>query len=181
MLLNEEYQCDVASWRTPCQTTAILKNNNDAYYIEGCRESGVFWKSMKDKPESPPAFLQCGATSMDCIWDGCPNGWEFFDTDPITLCKVSTKASIENPKSQYIINFEAQNTNFFYAGISEEGFDFAKTRDFASHLNYKLAYRIAKAIANVQLNWSRGMMSGKPGCRIVVSDIKGQELIIIEP
>jgi hypothetical protein len=180
MLLNGQYLCDVSSWRTPCQTTAILKNANDTYYIEGCRKSGVFWKPLTEKPEFPPAFLMCGAKGMDCIWDECPNGWEFFDTEPMTLCKVSTNIPIGKAIGQCIIRFITPESQFFYAGISDEGFDFANTLKKAVRLDETAVFRIAKAIANVQLNWSQGMMSGKPGCRIVVSNLKGQEIISIE-
>ena len=179
-VLNDYFPCNVVAWRAPCQTTAILTESSHRYYIEGCQDTGVFWRPVAEKPTTPPPFLVCGAQYIDCLWYDCPNGWEFMHEDPITLCNMREFPVSMKTDALYSVRFKTPEVSMFYAGISEEGFDFTRVKDQAAQLSAKEAKRVATAIANVQINWSGGMMSGQPGCRVVVANKKGSEILLIQ-
>jgi hypothetical protein len=178
--LNDFFDCEVHAWRSPCQTTALLTEGEQTYYIEGCRESGVYWKPTEVKPSTSPAFLQCGATGIDCIWSRCPRGWGHMDDVPITLCEVEKKGEpVDGSEPRCLVRFESPTVQMFYAGIGEEGFNFTMAEPQAELLGWEEAQRVATAIANVQINWSGGMMSDEPQCRTVVLEPGGRELLSI--
>jgi len=80
-ILDGKYQLKVMPWRVPCETTAIYIDSNETYYLEGCRDTGVFWRSSKTKPRTVPPFISCGALDSNggCWWEKCPNGAYFED------------------------------------------------------------------------------------------------------
>lgn len=179
-ILNDHFHCSIEAWRTPCQTTALINEEGRRYYVEGCRDTGVFWRPVEVKPTTPPPFIVCGAQHLDCLLHSCPNGWVFMDDEPITLCDTQHIREPIQPFERCRIRFETPEVSMFYAGISREGFDFIKDRERAAVINAKDANRIATAIANVQINWSRGMMSAQQGCRVVIVDEQDKELVSIK-
>ena len=66
-ILNDHFHCSIEAWRTPCQTTALINEEGRRYYIEGCRDTGVFWRSAEVKPTTQPPFIVCGAQHLDCL------------------------------------------------------------------------------------------------------------------
>jgi hypothetical protein len=179
-IINDSFSCDIVAWRAACQTTAILTEGGRRYYIEGCRDSGVFWRPIEEKPTTPPPYLVCGAEGVDCLWYDCPNGWAFMDDDPITLCSTRESGDQLNADALCSVRLETPDVSMFYTGISEEGFDFTRERDQAEQMDVEEAKRVATAIANVQINWSGGMMSNQPGCRVVVADENNKEILSIQ-
>jgi hypothetical protein len=181
MILNNLFLCQVDAWRTPCQTTATFEHSGQTYFIEGCQESGVFWKNTQDKAITTPPFLQCGTTYLDCIWNECPNGWEYFEDEPITLCKITENPIVSDGKDEdCIVSVQMNGTTLYYAGISEEGFDFARDQMSAIRLSFTESRNLAKAIANVHMNWSQGMLAQESECEISVLN-NGKDVLSIVP
>lgn len=180
MVLDGVFHCEVAAWRAPCETTAMLRNQGEAYYIEGCRDSGVYWKPISEKAQTPPPFITCGTSEIECLWYECNNGWEFMDDDPVTLCKTKNSGDLTNAHRQCIVRFDTPEIRVYYAGISPEGFDFAKSEEMAVQLNVEEAKRVARAIANVHINWSGGMMAEQSGCIVSALDENRNDLFSIK-
>ena len=180
MLVDGTWRCKVVAWRAPCQTTAILRDQGDEYYIEGCRDSGVYWKPISEEATTPPPFLECGAPRIDCLWHECPNGWQFMDDDPVTLCEIKKNEILKSSHGQCTVRFRTDKICLYYAGISEEGFDLGLSETQAIRLNAEDASRVAVAIANVHMNWSGGIMTGQRHCSVAVLDEHQNELLLME-
>lgn len=61
--------------------TAVYNDNAGIYYLEGCRDSGIFWRDTSEKPQSVPPFISCGAldSNAGCWVEDCPYGAYFED------------------------------------------------------------------------------------------------------
>jgi len=80
-ILDDKYRLKVVPWRAPCETTAIHTDSNGTYYLEGCHNTGVFWRNSGDKPKTIPPFISCGAldSNAGCWEEECPHGFYFND------------------------------------------------------------------------------------------------------
>jgi hypothetical protein len=87
-ILDDQYNLSILPWRAPCETTAIYRDKGPTYFIEGCRDSGIFWRNIKQGPTTEPPLLSCGAldTNGGCWYEECPHG-AFFkdDVEPFGL------------------------------------------------------------------------------------------------
>ena len=99
--------------------------------------------------------------------------------EPITLCECSGTEDLSSLLGEFTVRFDGPGVRAFYAGISEEGFDFSASEAEATRLTGVEAKRVAIAIANVQIDWSGGMMAGQPGCTVAVLDESGREQLAI--
>ncbi len=178
MVLDDVLHCSVAAWRAPCQTTAVLEDDGERYYVEGCAEGGVFWSHASEKAETTPPFLQCGAQYADCVWGGCPRDYPYLNAEPITLC-TTTRPADAPPDVECHVRFDAPHGSFYFAGMSPQGFDMAPSPASAANLRADQAERVATALANVHIHWSDGMMAGAPGCSVTVVTTAGREVMVI--
>ncbi len=97
--LDSEYKLEIKPWRAACETTAIHEDDNGEYYLEGCVEKGVFWRSSNENPQTEPPFITCGAfdANAGCWYEDCPDGVYFEDEiDPYTI-KENTPYPITYP------------------------------------------------------------------------------------
>jgi len=170
MLLDGEHICEVRAWRSPCETTAILRHETGAYFAEGCRETGVFWRPVGELPGAPPPLSRCGALEGDCVWGKCHLGWPFLDAEPTTLCSVTAQRGLR-PGGQYAVWLETPELRLRCVGVSEEGFDLAPEESgMTPTFKGKVARRLAIAAANSLFGWEGGILAGQPDCRITVTD-----------
>ena len=82
-IIDGKYRVRIKPWRAPCETTAVYEEGKYAYYLEGCRHSGVYWRAIKDCPKTEPPFISCGAfdTNAGCWQEDCPHGVYFEDDE----------------------------------------------------------------------------------------------------
>ncbi len=75
IILDGKYNLMIRPWRAPCESTAIYTEKNKIYYLEGCRSSGVFWRSVSERPRTAPPFISCGAFDSNggCWGKDCPH------------------------------------------------------------------------------------------------------------
>jgi hypothetical protein len=80
-ILDGQYCLIIRPWRAPCATTAIYTDNNETYYLEGCKEGGVFWRRGEERPKTEPPFISCGAfdSNAGCWGPDCPHDLYFED------------------------------------------------------------------------------------------------------
>ena len=80
-ILDGKYYLMVRPWRAPCETTASYTDNNGTYYLEGCKDVGLFWRSSKETPRTVPPYISCGAldSNAGCWGEECPRGAYFED------------------------------------------------------------------------------------------------------
>ena len=79
--LDGKYTIRILPWRSPCETTGVYEEAGNQYYLEGCRDSGVFWRNGTSAPTTKPPVVSCGAfdTNAGCWCEDCPHGAFFAD------------------------------------------------------------------------------------------------------
>ncbi len=82
VILDESYVLDVMPWRAPCETTAVYRGSEGLYYLEGCGEKGVYWRSSDKTPSTEPPYANCGAldTNGGCWGTDCQSG-QYIEDD----------------------------------------------------------------------------------------------------
>lgn len=82
-VLDGKYSLEVKQWRAPCETTALFVGVGGNYYLEGCRDRGVYWRSEGTVPNTVPPFVSCGALDKNggCWYQDCPHGLYVADID----------------------------------------------------------------------------------------------------
>jgi hypothetical protein len=169
MVLNNQFPCNVAPWRTPCATTAIFRDSSHGFYLEGCEIPGVFFRPFAERPDTPPPYLVCGGSPFDCQEGLCPNNWSFFGEEPFTNCQGGNQIGLNVKSYTCKVRLSLQGApDSYYAGISPEGYDFTINPDIGVQLTYQDARTMARAIADSYLDWSAGMLSSRPDGRVAI-------------
>lgn len=162
ILLDDEHECDVSAWRTPCQTTAVFKLGGEKYFLQGCKEIGLKWRNVKECSKTPPIFLECGVEKLSCLWNKCPHGWRFFEDEPLAISAGGVQRSVPTGNEFWIsamFRHESESFQVWYAGMSAEGFDLAKKREGALMLDLSDAKKAARALYSSEIQWEKGMLA----------------------
>jgi hypothetical protein len=83
-VIDDQFYVQIKPWRAPCESTAIFTNKDGGiYFLEGCRDTGVFWRPAKNSPRTVPPFVSCGAldTNGGCWGEDCSFGYYFEDEE----------------------------------------------------------------------------------------------------
>jgi hypothetical protein len=83
-VIDNQFEVLIKPWRTPCETTALFTDlDGQIYYLEGCREYGVFWRSKQQRPLTVPPFISCGAFDeiARCWGEECPHDYYVSDEE----------------------------------------------------------------------------------------------------
>lgn len=182
LVINDEFDCEIRCWRSYCQTTAVHQDaNGNEYYLEGCADTGSVWKPLTTPAATPPEFLVCGASEFECIWGICPQHRDVAKEAPATLCEVRHLNHPHPPGVNYVVCVRKEKARFYYAGIGEDGLEFTSDRKLAAQLNYESAENVARAAADVHLNWVEGMASRPGHGAVFVLDVEGHPLTELRP
>ena len=83
-IIDNRFRVQIKPWRAPCESAAVITDTDGkVYYLEGCREIGVFWRWAEEIPKTTPPFISCGALDQNagCWGEDCPHGYYFQDEE----------------------------------------------------------------------------------------------------
>jgi len=181
MRLDGTHLCQVITWRSPCETTALLRHDGATYFLEGCRDSGVYWRPVGELPLTVPPLSKCGATDGDCFWGSCPTGWPFLDLQTTTLCQTAELEPLKESE-EYRVCLQLGGEHYHCIGVSSDDYTFTPAQVLPGPAFAAGAARnLAIGAANSLFGWVGAAFASEQDARITVEDLQDQVCMCISP